>query len=97
MANAPTTKYSTSFEFNDAINSRKSLLKRIGVVAIPQFENNIDLILRRHLRVFLGVCLVGFLKIVEYPDSFLHRMIIRLRATAAFTVLNPHPLPLYWP
>jgi hypothetical protein len=47
-ASAPTTRYSTSFEFKHSINSRKSLLKGIGG-SLPQFEENIDPLLRSHL------------------------------------------------
>ena len=48
---APTTRYSTSFEFRHSINSRKSLLKGIGVGSLSQFKEYAGSLLRGHLSV----------------------------------------------
>jgi hypothetical protein len=47
-ASAPTTGYSTLFEFKHSTNSRKSLLKGIGVGWVARFEENVDPFLRAH-------------------------------------------------
>jgi hypothetical protein len=76
-ASAPTTRYSTSFEFKHSINSRKSLLKRIGVGPLSQFEEYADPLLRSHLRAGNGIGAIGFLKGIENADYFLHDPILR--------------------
>ena len=42
------TRYSTLFEFKHSTNSRKSLLKGIGVGSLAKFEENVDPFLRAH-------------------------------------------------
>jgi hypothetical protein len=76
-ASAPTTRYSTSFEFKHSINSRKSLLKGIGVGSLSQFEEYAGPLLRGHLSAGKGIGGIGFLKGVENADYFLHSPILR--------------------
>lgn len=76
-ASAPTTRYSTLFEFKHSINSRKSLLKGIGVGSLSQFEEYIGSLLGGHLSARLCIGDVGFLKGVENADDFLHGPILR--------------------
>src|SRR6516164_1986742 len=64
-ASAPTTRYSTSFEVKHSINSRKSLLKGIGVGSLSQFEEDGDALLRGHLSAGECVCGIGLLKAGE--------------------------------
>ena len=73
---APTIKYSTSFEFKHSINSRKSLLKGIGVGSLSQFEEYASPLLRAHLTAGNGVGGVGFLEAVEDANYFLHNLIL---------------------
>ena len=75
-ASAPATRYSTSFEFKHSINSRKSLLKGIGVGSLPQFEEYRGPLLRGHLGAGKSIGGVGFLKAVENADYFLHNLIL---------------------
>jgi hypothetical protein len=42
------------------------------MAAVPEFQDDIDPLLRRHLRVFAGIRFISFLEAVEYPDPFLH-------------------------
>jgi hypothetical protein len=37
---APTTRYSTLFEFNNSTNSRKSLLSGIWMATVPKFDGD---------------------------------------------------------
>ncbi len=76
-ASAPTTRYSTSFEFKHSINSRKSLLKGIGVGALSQFEEYAGPPLRGHFSTGKRIRSIGFLKAVENADYFLHNLILR--------------------
>jgi len=75
-ASAPTIRYSTSFEFKHSINSRKSLLRGIGVGSLPQLEECINPLLRGHLSAATGIGKVGFFKGVEDADHFLHGPIL---------------------
>jgi len=74
---SPTTGYSTSIEFNYSTNSRKSLLKGIGVGALSQFEEYVGPLLRGHLSEGQSIAGIGFLKGVENADYFLHNLILR--------------------
>jgi hypothetical protein len=76
-ASAPTTRYSASFEFKHSINSRKSLLKGIGVGSLSQFEEYADPLLRGHLSAGKGIGGIGLLKAGENADYFLHDLILR--------------------
>lgn len=76
-ASAPTTRYSTSFEFKHSINSRKSLLKGIGVGSFPQFEEYAGSLLRGHLSAGKGIGGIGLLEAGENTDCFLHNLILR--------------------
>jgi len=73
-ASAPTTRYSTSFEFKHSINSRKPLLKGIGVSSLSQFEEHLGPLLRSHLRTGKGVGRIGFFKGVKNTHHSLHRL-----------------------
>jgi hypothetical protein len=77
-ASAPTTRYSTSLEFKHSINSRKSLLKGIGVGSLSQFEEYAGPLLRGHFSAGKSIGRIGFLKAVENADYFLHDFILRL-------------------
>ena len=83
---APTTKNSTPFEFSKSINSRKSLLSRIGIHPFPEFENNPDPFLWSHPHVFFHFVGVGLIETVEETDQFLHLLILSFR--------NPSRSPL---
>ena len=76
-ASAPTTRYSTSFEFKHSTNSRKSLLNGIGVGSLSQFEEYAGPLLRGHLSAGKRVRGIGFLKGIENADYFLHNPILR--------------------
>src|ERR1700741_2604763 len=76
-ASAPTTRYSTSFEFKHSINSRKSLLKGIGVVSLSQFEEYAAPLLRAHLSAGKGIGGVGFFKALENAHDFFPTPIVR--------------------
>src|SRR5580658_9434254 len=76
-ASAPTTRYSTSFEFKHSINSRKSLLKGIGVGSLSQFEEYAGPLLRGHLSAGKGIGGIGFIECVENAGYFLHNLILR--------------------
>jgi hypothetical protein len=76
-ASAPTTRYSTSFEFNHSINSRKSLLTGIGVGSLSQFKEDGGALLRGHLSAGKGVGGVSLLKAGENAHYSLHSHIVR--------------------
>src|ERR1035437_7573815 len=75
-ANAPTTRYSTPFEFNNSINSRQSLFSGIGVTAVAEFDQDTQTLLRGHGRVVPRVGLIGVLEAGKYLYRFLHADII---------------------
>lgn len=75
-ASAPTTKYSTPFEFKHSTNSRKSLLSGIGVGSLPDREKDLDPFLRAHFVSRKGVRCVRFFKAVKDADNFLHALIL---------------------
>lgn len=68
--------YSTSFEFKHSINSRKSLLKGIGVRALAKLAEDIDALLRGHFCPCECVGSIGFLKAVENLNGLLHHFIL---------------------
>lgn len=76
-ASAPTIRYSTSFEFKHSINSRKPLLKGIGVSSLSQLEENVDPLLRSHLPAGQGVGRISFFEAVKNTGHFLHSLILR--------------------
>lgn len=76
-ASAPTTRYSTSFEFKHSINSRKSLLKGIGVGSLSQGKKDGGPLLRGHCSAGRRVGGIGFLKTAEDTDHVLHTLILR--------------------
>ena len=76
-ASAPTTRYSTSFEFKHSIDSRKSLLKGIGVGSLSQFKEYADPLLRGHLSAGKRIGGIGLFKAGENADYFLHDLILR--------------------
>jgi hypothetical protein len=65
------------FEFKHSINSRKSLLKGIGVGSLSQFEEYTGPLLRGHLSAGKGIGGIGLLKGVENADYLLHNSILR--------------------
>src|SRR5580692_8812632 len=81
-AKAPTTRYSTLFEFKHSTNSRKSLLKGIGVGSLAKFEENVDPFLRAHSGPGKCVLCVRVLEAVKDANDFLHCFImLRQRRT----------------
>jgi len=72
-ASAPTTRYSTPFEFKHSINSRKSLLKGIGVGSFAKVEENVGPFLRGHSGTGKGVRCVRFFEAVKDANDSLHR------------------------
>ena len=75
-ASAPTTRYSTSFEFKHSINSRKSLPKGIGVGSLSQFKEYAGPLLRGHLSAGEGIGGIGLFEAGENADYFLHGLIL---------------------
>ena len=75
-ANAPTTRYSTSFEFNNASNSRKSLLSGIRMASVVQVDGDLQALLRRQGGVRKGVGLFRFLEAPVHLNLLLHSFII---------------------
>ena len=76
-ASAPTTRYSTPFEFKHSINSRKSLFRGIGVGSLSQFKKYAGPLLRVHLSAGKGIGGIGLFKTGENTDYFLHQPILR--------------------
>ena len=68
----PTSRYSTSFEFNNSINSRKSLFSGIGIAAVAEFDEDTQALFVGHRSIRARIGLVGILKTGEHPDRFLH-------------------------
>jgi hypothetical protein len=66
-----------AFEFKHSINSRKSLLKGIGVGSLPQFKEYGRSLLRGHLSARKCIGGIGFLERVENAYYFLHCLILR--------------------
>jgi len=64
------------FEFKHSINSRKSLLKGIGVGSLSQFEEDVHPLLRGHLSAGKGIGGIGFFKGVKNADYSLHNLIL---------------------
>src|ERR1035441_1859643 len=79
QSNAPTTMYSTPFEFNNSRNSRQSLFSGMGVTAVAEFDKDIQALLSRHRRVVARVGLIGCLEAGKCPCRFLHAHIIARR------------------
>ena len=75
-ANAPTTRYSTPFEFKHSTNSRKSLLSGIGVGSFPDREKNFDPFLRAHFASRKSIGCIRLFKAVKDADYFLHPYIL---------------------
>lgn len=65
----------TSFEFKHSRNSRKSLLKGIGVGSLSQCEEYAGPLLWSHLSAGNGIGGIGCLKRVENGDYFLHNIL----------------------
>lgn len=70
------TRYSTCFEFNDARNSRKSLLRGIRIAQVAEIDNDLEAFLRRQLCVERRVRSIRILEAVENPKDFLHTSIV---------------------
>ena len=89
------------FDFKHSINSRKSLLKGIGVGSLSQFEEYASPLLRGHLSAGKGIGGIGFLKGVENSDHFLHNLILLWLfnwmgpGTAGASPLDFRPTTLY--
>src|SRR5580658_10964637 len=90
-ASAPTTRYSTLFEFKHSINSRKSLLKGIGVGSLAKFEENVGPLLGGHLISAPRVGGIGFLEATEDADHFLHIFYFTYRPRARRNDRSPRP------
>src|SRR5579863_8790656 len=72
-ASAPTTRYSTLFEFKHSTNSRKSLLNGIGVGSLAKLEKNVDPFLRAHSGPGTCVLRVRLGEAVKDANDSLHR------------------------
>ncbi len=75
-ASAPTTRYSTSFEFKHSINSRKSLLIGIGERSFPYREKYLHPFLRSHPAARQRIRFIGFLDRIENADRLVHPSIL---------------------
>src|SRR5580658_6951936 len=71
-ANAPTTRYSTLFAFNDSINSRKLLLSCIGVESLPELEHHGRALLRGQAAILFRIGGIRFAEAVKNADYLLH-------------------------
>src|SRR5438552_18953667 len=69
--------YSTTFEFNNPTNSRKSLFSGIGVAAVAKIEHYFQALLRRQAGVAARIGFFGIGEAVKYLDRLLHLNIIR--------------------
>lgn len=65
-------RYSTPFEFNNAMNSRKSLLNCIRVLTVPEFKRNVDALVGSHIHLFASIGFIGFLMTAKLSDPLLH-------------------------
>ncbi len=81
-AKAPTTRYSTSFEFKHSTNSRKSLLSGIGMGSLPDREKDLDPFLRAHFATRKSIGGIRFFKAVKNADDFPHSFILPLQDAA---------------
>jgi len=57
---------------SNSINSLKSLLSRIRVHSLPEFEEDRDALLRSRAEVFLYLRRVGRFEAAENANNFLH-------------------------
>jgi hypothetical protein len=73
---SPYDEYSTSFEFNNAINSRKSLLSGIRVAQVAELDGDTQALFGTQARIETRVGLVRRCVAIEDPDNFLHNFIV---------------------
>lgn len=72
------TRYSTSFEFSNATNSRKSLLSGIRMAEVTKFDYYANELFRRQTRVKGCICGVGIGMVFKYSNYLLHKIIVLL-------------------
>ena len=70
---SPYNEYSTSSEFKDSINSRKSLVRGIRERSLPDREEDVDPLLGTHPVAVKRISRVGFLKTPEDADDLFHQ------------------------
>src|SRR2546426_89116 len=97
MQCAPTTRYSTPWEFNNAINSLKSFCSFITVAPSDQLQQYVHSLVARERAVKLPIGFICFLKGAEFSHDLLHiaesivlGLLLRVKARLRLTI------PLSW-
>src|SRR5207247_436289 len=95
-ASAPTTRYSTSFEFKHSTNSRKSLLSGIGMGSLPDRKEDIDPLLWAHFASGNSIGGVRFFEALENANNLQHTSIFYCAAEEPRPAgrREPRPAPM---